>query len=136
MMHLIPFHINCAERSGRAEVFAGAAADAFVLVHGRHLHRAVRAFVVYHLDGTRGAVAGAVAAADAVGEHHAVFLNPYGMTHMDTGLFLTCDGLDGTGRADLAASRAFRATVAALKRHRGLHEVHQVGGRTQNIVRT
>ena len=132
MVHFIPLYINRAKRSGRTEVFAGTTADAFVLVHGRHL----MAFIVYHLDGTRRAVAGTVAAADAVGEHHAVFLNPYGMTHMDTGLFLTCDGLDGTGGADLAATRAFGATVAALKRHRGLHEVRQVGGRTQNIVRT
>ena len=136
MVHFISFHINRAERSGRAEVLAGAAADAFVFVHGRDLHRSVRTFVVYHLDGSRRAVTGAVAAADAVGEHHAVLLDPYGMTDMDAGLLFPCDGLDGTGRADLAATRAFGATVAALKRHRGLHEVHQVSGGTQDVVRT
>ena len=65
MMHLISFHVNRTERSGRAEVLAGAAADAFVLVHGRHLHRAVRAFVVHHRDGACRAVACAVAAVDA-----------------------------------------------------------------------
>ena len=134
MVHLIPLHVNRAERSGRAEVFAGTAADASVFVHGRHLHLSVRAFVVYHLDGSRRAVTGAVAAADAVGEHHAVLLDPYGMTHMDAGLFLTCDGFDGTGGADLTTTRTFRATVAAFKRHRRLHEVHQIRGRTQHVV--
>ena len=135
-MYLIPLHINRAERSGRAEVLAGAAADAFVFVHGRHLHRSVRTFVVYHLDGSRRAVTGAVAAADAVGKHYAVLLDPYGMTDMDAGLFLTCDGLDGTSGTDLAATRTFRVTIAALKRHRALHEMHQVGGGTQDIVGT
>ena len=136
MVHFIPFHVNCAEWSGRAEVLAGAAADAFVLVDGRHLHLAVRAFIVHHLDGTSGAMPCAVAAADAVSQHHAVLLDPNGMTHMDVGLFLTGDGLDGTGRADLAASRAFGTTVTALKRHHRLHEVHQIGGGTQDVIWT
>ena len=136
MMSYITFHINRAEWSGRAEALAGAAADAFVFVHSRHLYRSVWTFVVYHLDGSCRAMAGAVAAADAVGEHYAIVFNPYGMTHMDAGLFLTCDGLDGTSGTDLAATRTFRATIAALKRHRGLHKVHQVGGGTQDVVRT
>ena len=136
MVHFIPFHVNCAERAGRAEVLAGAAADAFVLVDGRHLYLAVRAFVVHHLDGTSGAVTCAIAATDTVGQHHAVLFDPYGVTHMDAGLFLTGNGLDGTGRADLAAAGAFRATVTALKRHHRLHEVHQIGGRTQDVIWT
>ena len=136
MMHLIPLHVNCTKRTGRAEVLAGTAADAFVFIDGWHFHCAVRAFVVYHLDGSRRAVARAVAAADAVGEHHAVILDPHGMSDMDVGLFLTGNGLDGTSGTHLAATRAFRAAVAALKRHRGLHEVYQVGGGTQHIVGT
>ena len=123
MVHFISFHINRAKRSGRAEVLAGTAADAFVLVYGRHLHLAVRTFVVYHLNGTCGAVACAVAAADTVGQHNTIIFNPNGMTYMDASFFLAGNGLDGTGRADLAASRAFGATIATLKRHRGLHEV-------------
>ena len=123
MMYLIPLHINRAERSGRAEVLAGAAADAFVLVHSRHLHLAVRSFIFYHLDGTCGAVACAVAAADTVGQHNTIIFNPNGMTYMDASFFLTGNGLDGTSGADLAASRAFGTAIAALKRHRGLHEV-------------
>ena len=122
-MHFIPFYINRAERTGRAEVLAGTTADALVLVHGRHLYCAVRAFVVYHLDGSRRAVTCAVAAADAIGQHHTIVLDPYGMTHMDVCLLLTGNGLNGTSRADLAAAGAFGATIAVLKRHRGLHEM-------------
>ena len=136
MVHFVAFNIDGAERSGRAEVFAGATADAFVFVHGRHLHRTFRAFMVYHLDGSRGAVAFAVAAADAVGEHHTVLLDPHGMADMDGGFLFSRDGFDGTSGADFAASCAFGTAVAALKRHRGLHEVHHVGGWTQDVVRT
>ena len=123
MMHLIPLHINCAERSGRAEVLAGTAADAFVLVYGRHLYFPVRSFIFYHLDGTCGAVACAVAAADTIGQYDAIIFDPNGMTHMDASLLFPCDRFDGTSGADLAASRAFGTAIAAFKRHRGLHEV-------------
>ncbi len=123
MMHLIPFHVNRAKRSGRAEVLAGTAADAFVLIHGRHLHLAVWSFIVYHLDGTCGAMTCAVAASDAVGQHNAIIFNPNGMTHMDAGLLFPCDRFDGTSGADLAAAGAFGTAIAAFKRHRGLHEV-------------
>ena len=123
MVHFISFHINRAERSGRAAVLAGTAADAFVLVHGRHLYLAVRAFVVHHLNGTCGAVACAVAATHAIGQYNTIIFNPHSMTHMDVGLFFPCDRFDGTSGADLAAACAFGATIAAFKRHRGLHEV-------------
>ena len=89
MVHFVSFHVNCAERSGRAEVLAGTAADAFVLVHGRHMYLAIWAFIVHHLDGTSGAVACAVAATDTVGQYDTVVFDPYGMTYMDVGLFLT-----------------------------------------------
>lgn len=130
MMHLIPFYVYRAERSGRAEVLAGAAADALVLVYGRHLHRSVRVFVVYHLDGSCRAVTCAVAARYSIGKNYTIFLNPHGMADMDGGLFFSRDGLNGTGRAYLAATCTFGTAIAALKRHRGLHEVHQVGGGT------
>ena len=134
MMHLIPLHINRAKRSGRAEVLAGTAADAFVLVHGRHLHLAVRAFVVDHLNGSRRAVAGTVATRYAIGQYYTVFLYPHGMADMDVGFCLAGNGLDGTSRADFAATCAFGTAVTALKRHHGLHEMHQVGRRTQYVV--
>ena len=57
------------------------------------------------------------------------------MTDMLHGLLFSRNGLDGTSGADLAATRAFGTAIAALKRHHGLHEMHQVGGRTQHVVR-
>ena len=115
MMCYIPFHIDRAERAGRAEVLAGTTADAFVFVDGGHLYRSVRSFVINHLDGSCGAVAGAVAARYAVSQDHAVVLHPNGMADMDGGLFLARDGLDCTGRAYLAAPCAFGTAIAALK---------------------
>ena len=115
MVYFIPFHINRAKRSGRAEVLAGTAADAFVLVHGRHLYSAVWPFVVYHLDGSSRAMTCAVATTDVVGQHNAIFLDPNGMPRMDNGLFLSRNGLDGTRRTYLAAAGAFGTAVAALK---------------------
>ena len=134
MMHLIPLNINRAKRSGGAEVFASATAYAFVFIYGRHFHRAIRTFVVNHLDGSRGAMALAVAAADAVGQHYTVFLDPHGMTDMLRRFFFSRDGLDGSRRTDLAASCTLGATVAALKRHHRLHEVLEVSRGAQNIV--
>ena len=135
MVHFVSFNVDGAERAGRAEVLAGTAADTFVLVHGRHLYSAAWTFVVYHLDGSSRAMACAVATTDVIGQHNAILLDPHGMTYMDASLFLSGNGLDGTGMADLAAAGAFGTAVAALKRHRGLHEVHQVGGGTQDVVR-
>jgi hypothetical protein len=136
MMHHIPFHVNCAKWSSGAEVFASTAADAFVFIHSRHFHRAIWTFVIYHLDGTSGAVAGTVTARNAIGKYNAILLHPHGMAGMDGGLFLSRDGLNGTRRTDLAASCTFGTAVAALKRHHGLHKVLEVSGGAQNIVRT
>ena len=122
-MHLISLHVNRAKRSGRAEVFAGTTADAFVFVHGRHFDGAVRAFVVDHYDGSCRAMAFTVATTDAIGQYDTVAFNPHGVTHMDAGLLFPCDRFDGTCWADLAATGAFGTAIAALKRHRGLHEV-------------
>ena len=122
LVHNVAFHVYRAKRSGRAEVLTGTAADAFVLIHGRHLYLAVRAFVVDHHDGSCRAMMFAVAATHTVGQYDTVVLDPHGVTNMLHGLLFPCDGLDGTGRADLATTGAFRAAIAALKRHRGLHE--------------
>ena len=135
MMHFIPFHINRAERSGRAEVLTGTAADALVFVHGRHFYCTVRTFVVDHRYGSSRAVAGTVAAADAFSGCYAILLNPHGMANMLHGFLFSRDGFDGTSRTDLAATCAFGTTVAALKRHDGLHEVLEICGGAQNIVR-
>ena len=68
-------------------------------------------------------MSGAVATTDAVGKNYTVFFDPHGVADMDRGLVFSRNGLDGTAGADFAATCAFRAAVAAFKRHRGLHEV-------------
>ena len=115
MMGYISFHINRTERTGGAKMLTRAAADAFVFIHGGNFHSAVRAFIINHLDGSRRAMAGAIAATDAIAQHYAILLDPHGMTGMDGGLFLTGNGLDGTSGANLAAPCTFRPTIAALK---------------------
>ena len=135
MVSFIALNINRAKRPGGAEVFAGTATDALVFVYGRHFHRAIRTFIVNHLDGTRQAMAFAVAAANTVGQHHAIFLDPHGMTNVLRRFFFPRDGFDGTSRTDLAAPCTFGAAVTALKRHHRLHEVLEISRGAQNIVR-
>ena len=72
--------------------------------------------IIHHLDGSSGAVAGTVAAADAVGEYHAIALHPHRMTYMDGGLLFFGDGLDGTSGAYLAAFCAFGTAIPGLIR--------------------
>ena len=72
--------------------------------------------VIHHLDGFGRAVTGAITAADAVGEHHAVVFHPNGMADMDKGLLFLGDRLDGSSGTDLAAAGAFRPAVADLER--------------------
>ena len=126
-MRFVTFNIDCAKRPGGTKVFAGSAADAFALVNGGYLDGHALVVVIDHLDGAGRAVASAVATADTVGEHYAVVLYPYGMSHVDGGLLLFRDGLDGTSRTHLATTGALGTAVTRFKRHGGLHETGQVG---------
>ena len=81
-------------------------------------------------------MAGAVAAFNPIGEDDAVFLRPHGVAYLYARLVFTLDGCNGSGRTYFATAMTFRATIATLIRHRGLHQSHQVGGRTEHIVGT
>lgn len=89
------FDIDGAEGTGGAEVLACTTADATFHVDDGYLAATIFhvtsalllgsgafAFEGNHLDGTRGAVAFAVAAGDLVGEHDAVFAYPDGMANL------------------------------------------------------
>ena len=91
----MPFHINGAERTRRAQVFTGSAADAFFLVYDRKLRRirVVRVFC-HHQDRLGRAMAGTVAASDAVPVDDAIFLNQYGMSDLDSRLVRFRDRTD------------------------------------------
>ena len=113
-MHFMSFHIDGREGTCGTEVFTGTAADATVLVDGGHQDGLSIVFVIHHLDGSCGTVAGAVAATDAIGEHYAVVFDPYGVADMDDGLLFFSDGFDSTGGTDLAAFGTFGTAIARL----------------------
>ena len=122
-MRLVPFDVDGAEGAGGAEVLTGTATDAQRLVDSGDVSTE---FVVgiegYHLDGSRGAVAGTVAAFHLIIDGDAVFLHEDSMTDLDAGLLLLLDGTDGARRTYLGTARTFRTTVAALIGHLGLHQ--------------
>ena len=122
-MHLMSFDIDGAERPCRTHILTGAAANAHRIVHSRNHGRG---FVVgiagNHHDGSNGAVTRTVAAVYAIGQHYAVFLNPYGMPNDHRGLLGHRNGFDGTRRANTGALDTFGTAGAALKAELGLHE--------------
>ena len=123
---------NGADGPGRAQVLAGAAADAQGRVDGRDAHAALR--VLDHGDRPDGAMAGAVAAACAVLRDTEGAVDA-GRADMVAGLFLLGNGADGAAGADFAAGGAFWPAVAALEGHLRLHEMIEVRGRPQDVVR-
>ena len=125
-------HRDGADGPGRAQVLAGAAADAHGLVHDRAGEAVL--IVLDHPDGAGGAVAGAVAAGCPVlrDAQRAVHL---GRTHMVLRLLFLGDFQDGPRGAHLGAAGALRPAVAALVGHLGLHEMLQVRGGTKDAVR-
>lgn len=123
--------------TGWAYVFAGTAADAGTFVDGWY----PRGFLIvlverYHFDGSYRTVPGTVTTLYTVSYRNAELLNPLCMTYLYARLFLTVDRLDGSGRTYLGTACAFGTAVAAFIRHRGQHEVHQVGRGAQHIVGT
>lgn len=115
-MNFVAFHINRAERSGRAEVLASTAADACLSVDDRNARSIGSVGRFHHLNGAHRAVAGAVSAFDTIGERDTVVTYPHGVSDLYGRLVSTVDPDNGTGRADLGASGAFRPAVATLIR--------------------
>ena len=81
-------------------------------------------------------MAGAVAAAHAVGEGQTVLAYPHGMSYVNGGLVGRRNLTDGSRGTHLAATAALRSAVAALERHLGLHEIAEARGGTQHVVGT
>ena len=85
---------------------------------------------------SRRTVAGAVAAVNTIGDGDAVFLYPMCLSHFRGCLLCGINEFDGTGRTDVAALMTFLTAVAMFVAHDGLHEMEQVGGSAQDVVRT
>ena len=130
----MPFHINGAERTRRAQVFTGSAADAFFLVYDRKLRRirVVRVFC-HHQDRLGRAMAGTVAASDTIPVDDAIFLNQYGMSDLDGRFVRFRDWTDRSGRANFRTFDAFGTTVSSLVRYFWLHKCLKVPRRTPTL---
>lgn len=97
--------------------------------------RVVRVFC-HHQDRLGRAMAGTVAASDAVPVDDAIFLNQYGMSDLDSRLVRFRDRTDRSGRANFRTFDAFGTTVSSLVRYFWLHKCLKVPRRTQHMVRT
>ena len=132
----MPFHVNRTERTRRAKVLTSAATDATLGVDNRNLQRfRVALLRRNHLYGSRRAMARTVTALHAVGQGDTVILYPYRMPDLDRRLLRQAYRTDGSCRADLAALRTFRTAIAPFIRHLRLHQLHQIAGRAQHLIR-
>ena len=126
-MYFVSFDNDGREGTRRTDILTGAAADASLFVDGRHHGRLLVVLVEHHhLDGSRRTVAGTVATLHAVGQRHAILLNPHGVTDMNSTLLGFVERHDGTGRTNLRTARTLRTTIATLVGHDGQHQMQQV----------
>ena len=117
MVDLETIYSDSADRTGRTEILAGAAAYALALVHGRDADRfgIVRIFL-YHLDSSGRAVTGAVAALlDSAVIDKAEPWGDFRGTDFPLGLLLWGDLQDRSRRAHLRAFDTFGAAIASLE---------------------
>ncbi len=116
--------MNGAERAHRADIFASPAADAALAVNSGHFYcLAAWAIDFEQFYGSVWAVAGAVAAACALGYWQAEGFFPNGMANLDTGFFRPANLGNGACRANFAAFSTFRAAIAFIKAHFRLHQL-------------
>lgn len=136
-MYLMPFHVDGADRIRGTEVLTGSATDAAFFIDSGYSGTTTIVLVkTHHLDCSDGTMAGTITAFDIVRKNQAVLLDPYGMSDLCAGFLLRRNRTDGSSRAYLGAAIALRSAVATLVAHRRLHECQQIGGRTQNLIRT
>lgn len=134
-MHFIPFHVNRAERTCRTKVLASPATDATLHVDSRDLRRiGIACIRRYHLNGSRRAMPGTVAAFHTIGQRHAVLPYPYGMTYLRGGFIRYGYRTYRSGWAYFAAFRTLRSAVTTLITHFRLHQPRQISGRAKHLV--
>lgn len=134
-MDFVSLDVDSGKRPGRTEILTGSAADAAAFVDSGHVGRLIVVGIAgNHLDSSNRTVTGTVTALNTVAQGNAVLFNPNGMSNLGRCLILMAQGLDGSSWADLRTAIAFRPAVTYLVAHRGQHQVHEVGGRTQHLV--
>jgi hypothetical protein len=83
-MHLMSFHVNGRQGSSRTKILAGTTTNATLHVDRRDEWRVIIILVErHHLYGPHGAMPGTISTLHLVGDSHAVFLHPYGMSDLD-----------------------------------------------------
>ena len=133
-VRLVAFHIDSREWARRTNVFAVSASDAFLSIYGGYLMFGISRF--YHDDSAGRAVALAVAAADAIAQHHAVVFDPHGMTNLNSGFVSRLVEMDSACGTHIGASMAGGRAVTEVERHLGLHEGGGAHRRTEHVLRT
>ena len=133
-VRLVSFHIDSREWPRWTDVFAVSASDAFLGVDSRHFMRSISRF--YHDDSAGRAVALAVAATDAIAQHHAVVFDPHGMTNLDSSFVSRLVEMDSASGTHIGASMAGGRAVTEVERHLWLHKGGSIHGRTKHFLRT
>lgn len=124
-----------ADRTGRAEILALAAADTTVLDDtGDERRLAVALDLADHRDGPCRAMRRAGTAVDAIGIGDTEIVVHQCAADMDHGLLLLRDGKDGSGGTDPRAVGTLRTAEPAVEVHLGLHQVAGIGARTEYVV--
>ena len=122
---------------GWAVVFTGSTSYALFSIHSRNSGRIpVFRVLVCHSYGPGRAVSGTVAAGGLFPVGHAKSVINHGIAYAYGRFFLPCHRQDCSRRADIRASRTFRAAIASGKLHFRLHQCSHVPGWFQHIVRT
>ena len=133
-VRLVAFHIDSREWPRWTDVFAVSASDAFLSIYGGYLMFGISRF--YHDDSAGRAVALAVAAADAIAQHHAVVFDPHGMTNLNSGFVSRLVEMDSACGTHIGASMAGGRAVTEVERHLGLHKGGSAHRRTEHVLRT
>ena len=133
-VRLVAFHIDSREWARRTNVFAVSASDAFLSIYGGYLMFGISRF--YHDDSAGRAVALAVAAADAIAQHHAVVFDPHGMTNLNSGFVSRLVEMDSASGTHISAGMAGGRAVTEVERHLRLHERSGIHGRAEYMLRT
>ena len=133
-VRLVAFHIDSREWTRWTDVFAVSASDAFLGIYGGYLMFGISRF--YHDDSAGRAVALAVAAADAIPQHHAVVFDPHGMTNLNSSFVSRLVEMDSACGTHIGASMAGGRAVTEVERHLGLHESGGAHRRTEHVLRT
>lgn len=109
-MHSVALYIDGTERTGWAETLARPATNAPLFINGRDLVRPP----LYHRNSFCGAVTEAGITCNAVVEHRAVLLDPYGMADLYGRLIGNSDPINGSGGANLRTFHTLGSAIASF----------------------